>query len=566
VIACATPLRAQDTPTTPAPSPAPQEPGPEPSKPFSKIPVDINTAGIEQTLPFDVPFYLTGTADATIKRLNLRLVERSRGSASATCAGGRVIADMPWVYRTGMSRNFQVFEPRPLQSNRMYCLNVTITRTVDAMVVTQFRKEGRARVDAALRAVQPHTAVTLVQADQLRQRLIAVVADPLTGDRLVAPAKSIFWNDPSMTQADRDAVARTFIVFLKKIKDQQDNRDNESDSILPSTGAGAITEFQKWTAPVDRFWEQLVTRVDAAAKTNPALAALVTGHLQDYRDLATLSSTALNAVANGGLPNGTSPPLLDTWDTSEIDKRVANENAMLAKLEAAAVLVKSIQGTSPAVSTAGLNLIAAEQASLTTLATAIGRTQRAVEDTRDVLIDLGKLLSKRDAAIDQAINELSDDLEQNVTLVATSVGNFATRHAWYIGADLGFAWIPGIEETTPYIGTNIYFRPVNKDAPLVGETDSFSRRASAMVGVTVASTLDKAGVRDNLFDSRMLLLGAGLRLNDSLRIAGGILVFKAPDPNPFIDNPHIKYSFFVSGSVDWDVKSTFTKMLSNKPQ
>jgi hypothetical protein len=370
-----------------------------------------------------------------------------------------------------------------------------------------------------------------------------------------------------MTQPERDAITQDFLSFLKTIKDQQDNKYNDIDDNLALVGSAAMTEFQKWTTQNgDPFWGQLVNRLDTAAKTNQALSTRIAGNLQTFRDLAALTGTALDAVADGGLPNGTSPPLKDVWDSPEVDKRVANENTTLTMLDAAASLVQGLLGPNPTVDTSGLDLTGADETKLRTLADAIGRTQVAVRFTRDVLADLGKVLAMRDQALAQVMNQLSDDLEQNVTLIATSIGQFATRHAWYIGADLGFAWIPGIEETTPYIGTNVYFRPVNKDAPLVGETDSFSRRASAMVGVTVASSLDRGRVRENLFDHRMLLLGGGLRLNDSLRIAGGILAFKAPDPNPFIDNTRLKYTFFVSGSVDWDVRSTFTKMLSNKPE
>jgi hypothetical protein len=162
------------------------------------------------------------------------------------------------------------------------------------------------------------------------------------------------------------------------------------------------------------------------------------------------------------------------------------------------------------------------------------------------------------------MNELGDDVEQKVTLVATTVGNFATRHAWYIGADIGLALVPKMEATTPYIDTNIYFRPVNKNAPLSGETDSFSRRASAMVGITVGADLGNSK-RLNLFDGRMLLVGGGVRINDSLRFTGGVVLFRAVDPNPFIDNPRINFTWFISGSVDWDVKGTFTSMGAKTP-
>src|SRR5215471_5753616 len=100
VLCAAHAARAQDPATggtTPAPAPAPAAPaGTQPSKPFSKVTIDINSAGIEQTLPFDIPFYFTGTADQDIKSLQLRLVERSRRNVSPTCAGGIPVSDMTW--------------------------------------------------------------------------------------------------------------------------------------------------------------------------------------------------------------------------------------------------------------------------------------------------------------------------------------------------------------------------------------------------------------------------------------------------------------------------------------
>jgi hypothetical protein len=73
-----------------------------------------------------------------------------------------------------------------------------------------------------------------------------------------------------------------------------------------------------------------------------------------------------------------------------------------------------------------------------------------------------------------------------VTLLVTSQGNFETRHGWYVSMDAGLAYGWDINEAFGYLGTNIYFRPVNKDAPLQnfgGFGRSFSRRASALIGI-----------------------------------------------------------------------------------
>jgi hypothetical protein len=77
----------------------------------------------------------------------------------------------------------------------------------------------------------------------------------------------------------------------------------------------------------------------------------------------------------------------------------------------------------------------------------------------------------------------------------------------------------------------------------------------------VASNLAKDHERAALMGTnQMLVLGGGLRLTDSIRVAAGALVFKAFDPNPLIDNKRIRISPFLSFSVDWDVKGTITEL------
>jgi hypothetical protein len=74
-----------------------------------------------------------------------------------------------------------------------------------------------------------------------------------------------------------------------------------------------------------------------------------------------------------------------------------------------------------------------------------------------------------------------------------------------------------------------------------------------MIGLTLQD-LNKSGQRENVTGSRMLVVGAGLRFTSSIRVTGGALVFK--EPNPLISDANLALSPFISLSFDWDVAST----------
>jgi len=147
---------------------------------------------------------------------------------------------------------------------------------------------------------------------------------------------------------------------------------------------------------------------------------------------------------------------------------------------------------------------------------------------------------------------------------ATTVADFRTAQSWYIAMDAGFAYYFRIGTMTPYVGANIYFRPVNKDAPL-SLVDSFGRRFAVTFGITLDSIEEQEGgttvpaAKKTRFDllqsNRSLLLGAGFRVSQSLRLSGGVLVLKEKDPNPLITTQSVATVPYVSFSLDFDVAS-----------
>ena len=147
----------------------------------------------------------------------------------------------------------------------------------------------------------------------------------------------------------------------------------------------------------------------------------------------------------------------------------------------------------------------------------------------------------------------------------SSTGNFDTFSNYYISADAGLLWSSEVDQVVPYVGTNIYLRPVNKNAPLRtlgGFGHTFSRRFAFTLGLTTASVADKGSgttgkTRDDLFGTQSLLVGAGLRLTDTIRVGVGGLVFKQQDPNPLIDRQTTGRALYFSVSFDLNVAKAF---------
>lgn len=171
---------------------------------------------------------------------------------------------------------------------------------------------------------------------------------------------------------------------------------------------------------------------------------------------------------------------------------------------------------------------------------------------------LKRNLVTRQDTIKSIVRDLLIREENQLFFTATSTANFETRAKWYISADAGVLYAPALKDLRPYFGANIYFLgPVNKEALLSSFTgwDRVARSLSVVVGVTVGS-VEEEGKRKDLFGSSALVMGLGYRINDTIRLTGGLLLFKEEDPHPLFERDRVTGSPFVSISIDWDVKDT----------
>ncbi len=189
------------------------------------------------------------------------------------------------------------------------------------------------------------------------------------------------------------------------------------------------------------------------------------------------------------------------------------------------------------------------------------------EDLMDTTRDLSESIDARRRAAAQIADRLAVDAVRQFRLVAaTTSGDFRTRQQWYLSADLGLAGAWEVEEVLPFVAMNIYLRPVNRQASF-RDANSFGRRFAFTVGVTEGSVSGDDGsdtVTEDLFGSTSLLLGAGFRVTEAVRLGVGAVVFKEKDPNPLIDETSLTYTPYVSISFDWDIRSTFSKWFGFK--
>jgi hypothetical protein len=128
----------------------------------------------------------------------------------------------------------------------------------------------------------------------------------------------------------------------------------------------------------------------------------------------------------------------------------------------------------------------------------------------------------------------------------------------YVSMDLGLLYAFEVEKGSVYVGANIYFRPVNKDASL-GQRGSLGQRLSATVGVSLTNMKSEDDARfENLMGERWnLVLGLGLRVTRSLRVSGGALLLLKNDPNPLVNSRSLGAVPYVAVSLDLNLGKAF---------
>jgi hypothetical protein len=528
--------------------------------PNQVVDVDFASGIFFEPLPFDVPFFLRGNAPAGVQTVAARVLQFPD---FVNCAGHQADLDQapslgPASVATVSGQLKLLLPVRELEVNKYYCFEFTLLSKLSPEDLTTFQAKAAAAVDAALRPLRqdsPEAQKTRALED-LRAALRTTVKELLGPNQILnPPADSLLGPGPAATVSLRNREEFTQILAL-----QIQRQDALTE--LRKRQLGAVDALARLIA--DDAYHKVVSAVAGQRSSHISLDEFLKAK-PGASSLANLSRDDLEFVAFG-MDRG-SPVNLDQVFTS------ADALALATRLHATADGLDDLRDLVDALiqnqvlrSAAGLD----DDDGRTALAALLDRVtaaRRALQSDLLAMQNLVKVLAGREVLIQNLTGRL-DPLLQNVLRVqATTVSGFQVRASWYISADIGVATASRINEVFGYLGANVYLRPVNKAAHLRWSAfrghfwRELGKRFAFVIGLPY-NDLNKTGERSGLISSRPLIVGAGFRINDLLRLSGGALIFKQNDPNPLIDRQRIGSTPFFSLSVDWDVRSNFTRLFN----
>jgi hypothetical protein len=534
---------------------------------FAEIAVNVNAGTFNTFLPFDVPIRLCGAAGADISKVQVLYAE---GRAPVQLNKATCKSQDPTLLRGGPSmidgQAFRVVIPR-LAAQRFYAFCFLFEKAVTPDQARQFATKARGTLDQALRQVES-ADLSEAQSARLRDDLRSDLLQILETDEILSQG-TLFDATVPHGQVKGDFSAKTAAVLEPQGR-LRGILQGQAAPGAPSTTSFSTLQFDlrqqldavRTSGALSRF----VQTLENAAQNNVNLATLLQNEYADELALAKLSDDQAAQKALG-LPEGGGPDLTTSADPNAAAEIAASfeklsetlSNPDLKKLGLDELINDALgQGL---LSSFVAALSPADRDELKALAAGpIARASSRAFALAGQAGNARRALQSRAAALDDLVQTVQIATADVKTADAsTTSGDFKTAQSNYISADTGLLAAPAIDEVVPYAGTNIYFRPVNKNAPLrslgtFGQT--FTRRFALTLGLTASSiqeTEDMTIVRDDLFSSQSLVIGAGLRLTDSIRLGAGALVFKEDDPSPLIDDLSVTASYYVSISFDMDI-------------
>ncbi|HVQ30158.1 MAG TPA: hypothetical protein VMV21_11290 [Vicinamibacteria bacterium] len=526
--------------------------------------VDLDTASgvFAQRLPFDVPFVVEGQAPPATVSVEVRYTSR-RGSDSAF---GPLVPAAPLVSGVDAQGRFRVQMPAQ-PPNRQLQFHVTFERRVTAPGAL------RAEIEEVLRRDLPLDGSDLAagQAAALRSALLARY-------ELTLNAGAASFGHVETTRAGADA-----LLDATAAEDavQREARDLGRDAL--AAGAARRDAISRWRE-VSRSLEGQLQAVAASSELASLVAGLQLRPETDPRNgsnRVALSSAArrlLDLEAGGRASVAAGRPASEPTIDLETALVPEDAEAVAERYRASAASLQElrewIQGfvlvtgenqriaddlvKTGAISTTALEALRA----LSSPQGSIHRAERWAEALAASAQDVARALRARD----QAIVRMASALEARALAIrlrqtlVTEAGS--TESGIYVGLDLGVLYPPELSRASLYVGANIYFRPINKRAPLGGD-GGFGRRVSLTVGISLNDLkLEEGDARFEplLGDRSNLLVGAGLRVSRSLRVSAGALLFLKNDQNPLVTDRSLAATFYAALSFDVDVVRALRSM------
>jgi hypothetical protein len=541
---------------------------------FAEVIFKTPSGTFDRILPFDVPVRICAdvAAGTTTARVKYAANLRRRGPVDVepdTCAiktpgveWGTEYARAP----VGTSARWVVDR---LEARRYYVFCFTFEKAVTPEELAAFRTVARRAIDQGAARIGTATLTPAETKDlctDLRTRLLEVTA----ADRILDDRGTLFACDDRQMPAFAAKVTRGVVEPQRRVQVNLEGRP--AQGLLPASPSlvSRQNDFERELAALqaDPAMRALGDVLERQAAVDAATGARLKSLCPDCLGLIGPTAAGAASLAHGGDPTAAAPPPLTlAAEPAQARAMAASYQATAKTLDGLLAVLQWTTGPDGAAVAAGL--AEDQRASLAAAARDGGAPARAralAATLAGTCQNLEGQLAARAQGLDAVVEDVQVAAASVIVADGSTSGNFATQQRNYISADAGFVWAPELDELVPYLGTNLYFRPVNKNAPLAtlgGFGETFTRRFALTFALTASSISDDgdaAGtMRDDLFASQSLLVGAGLRVTDSMRLGAGAIVFKRDDPSPLIDDPELNFSYYLAFSFDMDVVSLFSR-------
>lgn len=529
------------------PAAAQQQQGTQPAR--NRIEVDLRSTAATGTLPFDVPFEMVGNVPDRVERISLHY----RPCHGDTCPKGVArnadctpILDDQWsapmVWERDALTTAAAGQPvrfalpvDPLDAQRRYVFVFDVEGSPTDDQIAAFQPRVRDVVSRHFAGIdssdQPESFLV-----ELRQNVIAEI-------RTIAPC--IVTDEFLRATADVD---QGFTDRFAAIRQAQERKAQNVDAF----NRGAENLRQQLGAINESPLLTVVRRLRTLAATQPETAADLDAHA-DVIKLLSLGPAQFDVVARGASPSNPDRTLPSMTAAITADAATARANGLTETSN----LLRDLSAWVKRLASDGtLNDLSAD--ARTALQRAVDTASNQAFTMKNLAANIARQTGERDAAVTSIANAVHEQIRTLRFIGADTIGTYDTFANWYISADAGFAYAQSVESALPYLGVNVYFRPVNKDAPL-RMRGGLGRRASATIALTLASVADNEKVRrQDLFGTQSLVLGGGFRVTDALRVGGGLLVYekKIADPGAS-ESTKVAAAPYVSMSFDWNVAKQF---------
>ena len=570
--------------------------------PGTTVPFELTRGRFLKPLPFDVQFYVQSPVEERVTTVSGRYATLCRDALDPASRNATSLGRAVFLPATGTPpvRAVELSVPA-LSPNRNYCFAFTLTLEPDD---TKLRAIVVRALDSRLRELYGNEQL-LVEGpafDDFRRAVLSGIRDAAhelqleTGLslRLTVPNDSFFAEPPPPPGAAPPAAedTRPPIQIRPGVESTSINlKEREAFARLLSNQRGkanAVTTFNSRVAlgtnelarlrKMDVF-QRIVSQLRAnlaqplVQQRLPTEAALAFAMSASELDAALASGVDLTQIATANNPDR-------VWDPADLDARVTNLDGTIGQLDGFRRLVTDLSTPSwePLRDVAGLgprvadkpNPNAVTATEFLAVAQQVERVRQALLEARGALINTQRVLTVRSGLIADAANGITADIIEVIQIEGTSTAAWETRARSYVSVDVGVVWSQPIESFFFYVGANFYLGPVNKKAPLRwSEPGNFRKRFAFTVGMPINSfsdtqtqtTLTAGDVSlTGVLGDRPLLLGAGLRINDLVRVTSGTVLFRVKSPNPLIAREELDFAWYLGMSIDWDLRGMFAEL------